>query len=454
MKEYYIGQAENSFNTNVNQSEDKHTIEITQSKPSVTGDHFLLEVDIPVSPVGKLRSKLHEWKAITTSTHIIDVIENGYKLPLKTEPGVIHLKNNRSSLNNAKFVVEEIDKLLQKRCISEIYSKPTVVNPLTVAFNKNKPRLVLDCRHLNPHLFKFRYKYEDTKIARDLFQKGDYLFSFDIRSAYHHLEISDIHRTFLGFAWNFDGNTRYFVFNVLPFGISTAGYIFTKVLREVVKHLRSEGKRIIMFLDDGLGGDSNFEKCIESSQMVKNKLEQLGFLIAHEKCFWLPSQKLKWLGYTWDTNIGKIFVNEDRIMKTEKKIRSLIEETNEGVDFFGSRFLASIVGQLISMQIVIGDLVRLNTRYLYDCIMSRASWDAPVKICKKAINEIHFWSISLQKLNNAGVDICKVDKHDIVDIEMFCDASDVGFGGYITTDLNAKLFCKEMSDWNKMSRLP
>ena len=92
-------------------------------------------------------------------------------------------------------------------------------------------------------------------------------------------------------------------------------------------------------------------------------------------------------------------------MKTEKKIRFLIEETNEGVEFFGSRFLASIVGQLISMQIVIADLVRLNTRYLYDCIMGRASWDAPVKSCKKAIIERHFWSISLQKLNDAGVDI-------------------------------------------------
>ncbi|VDI58958.1 Hypothetical predicted protein [Mytilus galloprovincialis] len=137
MKECYIGQAENSFSSNVNKAEDKHTIEITQSKPSVIGDHFLLEVDMPVSPVGKLRSKLHEWKTITTSTHIIDVIENGYKLPLKTEPEVKHLKNNRSSLNNAEFVVEEIYKLLQKRCISEVYSKPTVVNPLTVAFNKN-----------------------------------------------------------------------------------------------------------------------------------------------------------------------------------------------------------------------------------------------------------------------------------------------------------------------------
>ena len=55
MKECYIVQAENSFSSNVNKAEDKHTIEITQSKPSVIGDHFLLEVDIPVSPVGKLR---------------------------------------------------------------------------------------------------------------------------------------------------------------------------------------------------------------------------------------------------------------------------------------------------------------------------------------------------------------------------------------------------------------
>ncbi|VDI04778.1 Hypothetical predicted protein, partial [Mytilus galloprovincialis] len=36
---------------------------------------------------------------------------------------------------------------------------------------------------------------------------------------------------------------------------------------------------------------------------------------------------------------------------------------------------------------------------------------------------------------------------------MFCDASDVGFGGYLTSDLNAKLFCKEMSgNWTLRER--
>ncbi|VDI25195.1 Hypothetical predicted protein [Mytilus galloprovincialis] len=110
-----------------------------------------------------------------------------------------------------------------------------------------------------------------------MFQKDDFLFSFDLKSAYHHIEICQIHRSFLGFSWDFEGKVRYFVFNVLPFGLATAGYIFSKVLREFVKHLRSEGKRIIMFLDDGLGGDRDLSSCLKTSQEVKQKLEVLGF---------------------------------------------------------------------------------------------------------------------------------------------------------------------------------
>lgn len=38
--------------------------------------------------------------------------------------------------------------------MSKVDSAPAVVNPLTVACGKGgKPRLVLDCRHINPELF-------------------------------------------------------------------------------------------------------------------------------------------------------------------------------------------------------------------------------------------------------------------------------------------------------------
>ena len=176
------------------------------------------------SPCGRLKSRFHVWKSISSNDHVIDVIENGYKLPCKTDPERAVVNNNKSSRDNPDFVKSEIDNLLNKGCISEVNFQPHVVNPLTVAFNKkNKLRLVLDCRHINPHLFKFRFKYEDTTVARNLFDRGDFLFCFDLSQAYHHIPIFNSHRTFLGFCWKYNDVAKYFIFNVFAFGISTAG---------------------------------------------------------------------------------------------------------------------------------------------------------------------------------------------------------------------------------------
>ena len=44
---------------------------------------------------------------------------------------------------------------------------------------------------------------------------------------------------------------RYFVFTVLPFGLSSAPYIFTKCLKPLEKYWRFNGVNIALFLDDG-----------------------------------------------------------------------------------------------------------------------------------------------------------------------------------------------------------
>ena len=81
------------------------------------------------------------------------------------------------------------------------FYKTLIVNPLMVAFSKSsKPRLVLDCIHINPHLHKYRFKYEDGKVAREMFDVGDFIFSYDLKSAYHHIEIFEEHQQYLGFA--------------------------------------------------------------------------------------------------------------------------------------------------------------------------------------------------------------------------------------------------------------
>ena len=128
--------------------------------------------------------------------------------------------------------------------------------------------MVLDCRHVNPHLHKFKYRYEDASVAREMLKKGDFVFTFDLKSAYHHIMIFEEHRHYLGFSWQNNSKIHYYVFNVLPFGLSTAGYIFSKVLREPVKYLRSTGARLLTFLDDGIGVGASFQEASDVSILI------------------------------------------------------------------------------------------------------------------------------------------------------------------------------------------
>ena len=73
------------------------------------------------------------------------------------------------------------------------------------------------------------------------FVKDAYMFSFDLKSGYHHIDIAQEHQTFLGFSWRAPdsiNNKISYVFIVFPFGLSSAPYVFTKVLKPLKKYWR------------------------------------------------------------------------------------------------------------------------------------------------------------------------------------------------------------------------
>ena len=78
--------------------------------------------------------------------------------------------------------------------------------------------MVINLRYLNRFLRKEKFKYEDLRLAMLLFRKGDYAFTFDLKSAYHHIDIESEHWTYLGFHWTIE---------VLPFGLTTACFTLT-----------------------------------------------------------------------------------------------------------------------------------------------------------------------------------------------------------------------------------
>ncbi|KAK3108944.1 hypothetical protein FSP39_019460 [Pinctada imbricata] len=386
------------------------------------------------SPVNRLHSCIAKWAQIGADEYILDVLNNGYKLPFYDIPNSVILKNNRSARDNISIVDLEILKLLEKGCISETVIPPVVVNPLTVAFNREgKARLVLDCRHINLHIFKFKFRLEDASVARYLFEIGDYAFTFDLKSAYHHISIFEAHRKYLGFAWTFQGESkvRYFVFNVLPFGVSSAAHIFTKVMRTVVKYWRNDGLKIIMYLDDGLGGASTQNDAWQVSKRIRVDLEALGFLIADDKSAWEPSQHVSWLGLLWNLNTGEVKISQARIDRLLISLSLLITQVSSSADTLVSvRRLAAIAGQVISMQVAFGSVVRMRTRYIFMCINSRASWNAPVILDIRALNELRFWQDNCLLLNGQKLD-CLSNETCSSDVTVFSDASHTGYGGYI-----------------------
>ena len=312
---------------------------------------------------GRLRSCLSYWHTIGANSFVIDTIKFGYRIPFISTPCQARFSNNQSALNNASFVESAIAELVHTHALVEVPFIPHVVNPLSVSIQSSgKKRLILDLRHVNHFIWKQKFRCEDWRVLLSYVNKGDYLFSFDLKSGYHHIDIFPDHQTFLGFSWVFSGTVRYFCFASLPFGLSSAPYVFTKCLRPLVKFWRSNGIKIVVFLDDGCGKGDSLPMAKENSLFVQSSLSSAGFVANSAKSLWNPTQVLVWLGLNWDlVIIGTISITDRRICK----FIALIDKFLLSAPYVTARDCAVIAGHVMSMSPVLGNLTRLKTRFLY-----------------------------------------------------------------------------------------
>ena len=170
-----------------------------------------------------------------------------------------------------------------------------------------------------------------------------------------------------------------------------------------MKFWRANGHKIIMFLDDGIGGSTIYDKALSSGNFATDTLLSQGFLFAEEKCHWIPEQQAIWLSHKTDMSIGKLFITEERIDRVVTTIKSLLYQVEKDrYSLIPVKALELVVGQIISMQNVIGKKVRLLTRQIYSCILSRASWNAPVRVTDEAKSELLFWKANVRSLNALG----------------------------------------------------
>ena len=321
-----------------------------------------------------------------------------YKMSFVTLPPPKASPNNLFAITHSHFVSEAISDLSRTKCVEILDHKPDIVNPLSVSIQPSgKKRLILDLRHVNLYVFKRKFRCEDVSVALQIFPKGFVLFKFDLKSGYHHVEIFPDHRKYLAFSWDFgDGVVKYSQFTVLPFGLSSAPYLFTKLLKPILTSWRCKGIPMAIFLDDGLGGGSNSIKAKINSLTVRADLTRYGFVINEEKSLWEPVQVITWLGTVFDTYQGFISVTERRVSKLKSSIDLL---RKDDCKIFKVRDVASVVGQVISLTPCVGSVARIMTRALYTVVNQKQSWNSKVELTKEACDELTFWIDNVDSLN-------------------------------------------------------
>ena len=140
---------------------------------------------------------------------------------------------------------QAISKLIYTNRIAKTSKIFDVLNPLSVTVQKVAKWLIINLPHANKHIFKegkYNIWWLDIYVTscriRTIFLK------FDIKQGHQSIEVHSKFTKYIAFCWERD----VYVILVLPFGLSSAPYTFTKMKRCIVKQLRSLVVRIACFL--------------------------------------------------------------------------------------------------------------------------------------------------------------------------------------------------------------
>ena len=111
-----------------------------------------------------------------------------------------------------------------------------------------------------------------------------------------------------------------------------------------------------------------------------------------------------------------------------------------------AKFIASLVGKIISMSLALGPVARFMTRALYSVLETRSAWCEFLAVPNEAREELLFWVDCLQEYNSQPI------WHSPSALRcVYSDASDTGYGGYTVEHGMHIAYCSRLPDEAKQS---
>lgn len=200
-----------------------------------------------------------------------------------------HLKSYPVPHRFRKEVDRQVQEMEEWGVISR--GQTEFVSPLVVVQKKDgTPRVCLDARQLNKRL---EHDHVVPPCPNELlfnFSNDQCLSTIDLTASYWQVPIVKSHRKFTGFSYA--GET--YMFNVLPFGLTTSVGSFIRGLNRILGPEVSEF--VVPYVDDLLIFSRDPETHLKHLQIIFEKFRQSKITVKLSKCLFLRKQ-VKFLGH-------------------------------------------------------------------------------------------------------------------------------------------------------------
>ena len=277
---------------------------------------------------GRLSFFYDNYKLLTDNRFLLNVIKDGYQLkfidnqppPLtvNAQPFYLHLSDaEQLNLDNEmqtfldNHVIEPADPSTPGFYSTVFLREKRPDNDQCVNAPK-KYRVIHDLSKLNMFIVKYKFKMDSAATVRASLKQGMHFYTLDIKSAYNHILIHPRSRKYLRCWWK----GACWQFRALPFGLSSAPWIFTSIMSITAKYLHRHSVYSLFYLDDVNVFNALLCKLMNDQPFVLLFFQLAGWLLNLPKSMLDGVQRGVYIGIDLDLYHGLVF-------PTPKKWRNL-----------------------------------------------------------------------------------------------------------------------------------
>ncbi|CAD6230766.1 GSCOCG00012196001-RA-CDS [Cotesia congregata] len=314
---------------------------------------------------------------------------------------------------------EAINDLLLMGAIQEcVKEEGQFLSSIFLVPKKNgKMRFILNLKNLNSFIETTHFKMEDFRTVLELkMSKYCFMASFDLQDAYFMIPIHKNFWKFLRFFWN----GRLYEFICMPFGLSSAPWIFTKISKPIVSFLRSLGYLSVVYLDDWWLVNDSIALCSQNVKILREFLESLGFIINEKKSKLIPSTSCKFLGFIFDSEQMTVELTEEKRFKIHELILKF-----KNLNHCSIREFSQLVGNITAACPAINygwlHSKKFEQQHYLELLKVNEDYDSIMKISTSLTSEFDWW------LNNVLISKNPMRNSKFL-ITIYSDASTTGWG--------------------------